>query len=138
MWFAELNLNSKFHEPTYNLIMDYSLYGYLSHYLWIALISYYILRPSGLESTAVAVTLEFIGTILMIGGSYYAILKVSSFCFPPKPKESSEENGKEGADSIASKETDSEKPSNDFNRYSPSMNSANAPLEEERESLLTD
>ena len=84
MWYAESNLNDKFHEPTYDFVMACSMYGYLSHYLWIALISVYIVRPSGMNY-ALAVTLEFVGTILMIGGTYLAIEKVQSLCFPPKP-----------------------------------------------------
>ena len=69
------------------------MYGYLSHYLWIAVISVYIVRPTGMNF-ALAVFIEFFGTILIIGGTYYAIQKVQGLCFPPKPKDSSESNGK--------------------------------------------
>jgi len=93
MGLAEVTLNDKFHEPTYDFVMACSMYGYLSHYLWIALISVYIVTPSGMNF-ALAVTLEFIGTILMIGVTYIAIEKVSGLCFPPKAKESSLSNGK--------------------------------------------
>jgi hypothetical protein len=99
MGLAEVSLNDKFNKPTYDFVMACSMYGYLSHYLWIALISVYIVRPSGMNY-ALAVTLEFIGTILMICGTYVAIEKVWGLCFPSKAKDASLSKGKEGAESV--------------------------------------
>jgi hypothetical protein len=106
IWIAEITINDKFHEPTYDFIMNSSMYGYLSHYLWIAVISSYIVAPSGMNYP-LAVIVEFVGTIAIIGLSYKLIEQLSSLCCAPKERDPEAHEAHKGDESVPSEELSS-------------------------------
>lgn len=138
IWLGEVTINDTFHEPTYDFIMNCSMYGYLSHYLWIALISAFVVAPTGMSYPAAVIT-EFVGTISLIAITHVAIEKVSGLCCPPKPKDANAHAGNEGDEPVPSEEFSSTKRTIGSGKTPPllgTIDSADAPADEEGESLL--
>lgn len=85
--------NKKWNEAVFNWVNEVSLWGYLSHYLWIVLVVVCIVRPLNL-SLGEAIVLNFSLTLILINLSWWLMKKL---CFKKKQIKvgRNEENSKE-------------------------------------------
>lgn len=67
-------INKKYNDEIFNWINGVSLWGYVSHYMWLVLVVAYIIKPFKI-SLGWAIFLNFFITLFFINLSYWLILK---------------------------------------------------------------
>ena len=72
-------INKKYNEDLYNWINAVSLWGYLSHYMWIVIVVVLIIRPFEI-SLGWAIFLNFFVALFFINLSYWLLQKVGIAC----------------------------------------------------------
>lgn len=77
IWVAIVVLNSKFGETAHKLLNQGSLWCYASHYLFIVLISYYIVRPMGMTFAQAFFTI-FFGAEIGVMITWIGILQITA------------------------------------------------------------
>lgn len=83
IWIMAWVANDKFNDTIFNYVIGSSMYAYLSHYLYILLISVFIVRPYKLGFVN-ACALMFFGTQLIILLTYVPLNFLYEVAFPPK------------------------------------------------------
>ena len=71
-WYMKTVSNEKFNTNVYNIIVGGSMWAYLSHYLWIVIVVYYVVRPYKLDFS-VAAPVTWMGTEVLVVLSDYAV-----------------------------------------------------------------
>merc|ERR1712146_715127 len=83
IWVAIATLNDKFNERAYKYICDGSLWCYVSHYLFIVLVGYYIVRPLNL-SFVPAFFVMFFGTEFFVMITWIMMVETGAALRPKK------------------------------------------------------
>jgi len=83
IWIAAICCNDKFNPTFYKYFTGASLYAYLSHYFFIILIAYLIVRPYKFTFIAAFFTMYF-GTFFLIFITYWPLNALYECISPPK------------------------------------------------------
>ena len=85
-WLTHGELTSKYNEKVYDFVIGSSMWGYLSHYMWIVLVVQALVRPFKL-SLFPAILVNYVFGQLLICLSYILLQKLSGLCSKKKNDE---------------------------------------------------
>lgn len=94
IWVAIVTLNSKFNDRAYKYICDGSLWCYASHYMFIIIIAFFVVRPLGL-SFIPGFILMFFGTEFIVMITWIFMVEIPR-AFKPKKNTKNDSLAKKG------------------------------------------